>query len=83
MVEPKHLTAQAYKLLNGLEKHPNQWLTRREIAKTIGKKRLTPYDIALLDLLAERNLVNRSQEEGFSREGYRWIYGIFDENDPS
>ncbi|GAB4517488.1 MAG: hypothetical protein OHK0046_24120 [Anaerolineae bacterium] len=78
MAEPKRLTAHAEKLLNGLDKHRNQWLTRLEIARVIGKKRLTPYDIALLELLAEQNVIKMAQEEGFSREGYRWVYGVFD-----
>lgn len=79
--KPKRLTAHADKLLNGLEKHRNQWLTRREIALAISKKRLTPYDIDMLELLAEKGKIRMEQEEGFSREGFRWIYGVFDSED--
>ena len=74
----QRLTAHARKLLAGLESRRNQWLTRREIAYLIGKKRLTPYDIDLLALLAEHGEIRMEQEEGYSREGYRWIYGVFD-----
>lgn len=76
--KPKRITAHAEKLLNGLEKKRNQWQTRNDIAKLISKKRLTPYDIDLLDLLAEQGYIRREQEEGYSREGYRWVYGVFD-----
>lgn len=79
MATSKRLTDHAEKLLNGFERRPNRWLTRREVAGMIGKKRLTPYDIALLELLAERNLIKMSQEEGYSREGYRWVYGLFED----
>lgn len=78
MSKPQRVTAHAQKLLDGFEERRNQWLTRRDIAKMIGKKRLTPYDIDLLDLLAERGLIRMEQEEGFSKEGYRWVYGVFD-----
>lgn len=77
--KPQRLTAHANRLLDGLEKHRNQWLTRSEVAAAIGKKRLTPYDIDMLDLLAEKGRIRVEQEEGFSREGFRWIYGVFDE----
>jgi len=75
---PQRITAHAEKMLDGFNKHRNEWLTRKDIAVMIGKKRLTPYDIDLLELMAERDLIRMEQEEGYSREGYRWIYGIFD-----
>ena len=76
--KPQRITTHAEKLRGVLEESRNQWLTRRQIALKIGKKRLTPYDIDLLDLLAEHGIIQREQNEGYSREGYRWIYGIFD-----
>lgn len=79
--KPKRITEHAQKLLDGLNKRPNQWLTRKDVAVMIGKKRLTPYDIDLLDLLAESGHIRMEQEEGFSREGYRWIYGVFTEKE--
>lgn len=76
--KPKRVTAHAEKLLNGLGRRRNQWVTRKDIALLIGKKRLTPYDIDLLDLLSEQGYIRREQEEGYSREGFRWVYGVFD-----
>ena len=73
------LTPQAYKLLGVLEKRRNQWLTRLEIARGTGKKRLTPYDIDLLARLAENGRIRAQQDAGYSREGYRWLYGVFDD----
>ena len=76
--KPSRITAHGYKLLEGLERRRNQWLTRKEVALVIGKKRLTPYDIAMLELLAEQGHIDMDQQEGYSRDGYRWIYGVFD-----
>jgi hypothetical protein len=76
--KPQRITDHAHKLLNALEKRRNQWLTRLDIAHLIGKKRLTPYDIDLLHLLAETGHIRVQQTEGYSREGYRWEYGVFD-----
>lgn len=77
--KPQRVTPHAQKLLDALEKRRNQWLTRLEVARAIGKKRLTPYDINLLELLAESGQIRVQQTEGYSREGYRWEYGVFDE----
>lgn len=75
--EPKRITAHGEKLLDRLRQRPNEWFTRREVAFLIDKKRLTPYDIAMLDLLVERGYICHEKEEGYSREGYRWRYGYF------
>lgn len=78
--KPKRVTAHAEKLQRALEGSRNKWLTRLEIAHAVGKKRLTPYDIVLLEFLADQNLIRMQQEDGFSREGYRWVYGVFDDD---
>jgi hypothetical protein len=76
--KPKRLTPRADVLRKTLEGSTNHWFTRREIALKVGKKRLTPYEIDLLHLLAEKGAIQISQEEGYSRDGYRWLYGVFD-----
>lgn len=43
------LTPHARKLLAALREYENLWLSRTEIADNIGKNRLTPYDIQLLE----------------------------------
>jgi predicted DNA-binding ArsR family transcriptional regulator len=72
-----HLTEHAQKIYHAISAQRNQWLTRAQIARMIGKNRLTPYDIALLDRLVEEEMIDSQQEQGFSREGYRWVYGVF------
>jgi len=79
----KRITAHGIKLRDAIESRRNHWLTRKDLASLIGKKRLTPYDIDMLALLAENAQIRVKQEDGYSREGYRWVYGIFDENIPT
>lgn len=50
------LTPHARKLLNALREYENLWLSRTEIAENIGKNRLTPYDIQLLESFADVGL---------------------------
>lgn len=47
------LTPHAKKLFDALKDYENVWLSRSEIADAIGKNRLTPYDIQLLESFAE------------------------------
>jgi hypothetical protein len=75
---PGRITPHAEKLQQAIATRRNQWLTRKMIAQAIGKKRLTPYDIDLLALLADHDLIRMKREEGYSRDGYRWVYGLFD-----
>ena len=50
------------------------WMNRSLIAWDIGKKRLTPYDIAMLDLLEAEGLIDVVQWEGYSPHGYTYGY---------
>ena len=71
---PKRVTEHGEKLLVALQAADGQWIGRTEIAASIEKKRLTPYDVALLDLLVERKLIEVRQLPGRSRDGYVWQY---------
>lgn len=50
------LTPHARKLLSALREYENLWLSRTEIAENIGKNRLTPYDIQLLESFADMGI---------------------------
>jgi hypothetical protein len=50
------LTPHARKLYDALKEYENVWLSRSEIADSIGKNRLTPYDIQLLESFADLGL---------------------------
>ncbi len=75
---PNRMTVHAEGILILLQKNKNHWLTRSQVAGLMKRKRLTPYDILCLDLLVTLGLVYQDKEEGYSRDGYRWRYGVFD-----
>lgn len=68
------LTEQAQKLLEILQKTGAEWMNRKDIAKAIGKRRLTPYDIALLELLQDKGLVEIQSRPNGTPIGYEWVY---------
>jgi len=61
-----------FKLLQ--EEHPGEWFSRSDIAKLRGKKRLNPYEIGVLDLMAERGLIQRREVEIGGPIGYQYQY---------
>ena len=68
------LTEQAQRLLEILQSTRLPVMNRKDIAKAIGKRRLTPYDIALLELLQERGLVEITSRPNATPIGYEWVY---------
>ncbi|MEZ4670822.1 MAG: hypothetical protein R3E39_23195 [Anaerolineae bacterium] len=68
------LTEQAQRLLEILQSARQPIMNRRDIAKAIGKRRLTPYDIALLELLQERGLIEITSRPNATPIGYEWVY---------
>lgn len=50
------------------------WMSRSDIAKAIGKKRLTPYDIQLLEQLVseQRAEVMKREKRGYIT--FSWVY---------
>lgn len=51
------LTKHQLKIIQALYDAGSEWLTRSRLARAIGKKRLTPYDIECLKQLAETELI--------------------------
>lgn len=68
------LTNHQWKLLEVLIKASNQWVSRRQIAQAIGKRRLIPYDIGCLQMLEERQLVNIRHVHDDTPIGYQVVY---------
>lgn len=55
------LTPHQLKLVQALYDSDGQWLTRSQMARAIGKKRLTPYDIDCLKMLTEHSIIQTSR----------------------
>jgi predicted transcriptional regulator len=57
------LTQHQLRLLQIVYESGERWLTRAQVAKGLNKRRLTPYDINCLRLLAEKGIVQEGQQE--------------------
>ena len=58
----KQLTRHQLKILQAVYDAGEAWLTRSQLARSLGKKRLTPYDIDCLQLLTEQGLIATSTQ---------------------
>jgi chromosome partitioning protein len=67
------LPPHAYDILNVLLQ-VDGWLSRSELALRLGKARLTPHEIALLERLTLSGMVESSTHENQSPVKYEWIY---------
>lgn len=67
------LTPHMKKILDAL-RSAGDWMNRSELAKALGKNRLTPYDVQILDELATAGTVEavRRDKPGFIP--YEWVY---------
>lgn len=53
----QQLTAHQRKIAQVVYDGGGQWLARAQVARALGKKRLTPYDINCLKLLTEKHII--------------------------
>jgi hypothetical protein len=70
----ERLTNHQWKLMEVLIKAEFTWMTRRQIAKEIGKRRLIPYDIGCLKTLQEMQLVDIAKVDDNTPIGYQVVY---------
>ncbi len=54
----------------------DQWVSRGELAKHLGKKRLNPHEVAALDLLVERGQLEAEKRSAPGPIGYQWVYRV-------
>ena len=57
----KKLTPHRMKLVQAIYESEGVWLTRAMVARSIGKKRLTPYDINCLEQLSDMDIIVTSK----------------------
>jgi hypothetical protein len=50
------------------------WISRKTIAQALGKKRLNPYNITMLDLLIEKGHIEIQQEANRTPIGFQLLY---------
>ena len=69
------LTAHAQKML-GIITARADWTSRAMIARALGKRRLTPYDVQLLEDMTARNLIETRQRESNTPIGTAYEYKV-------
>jgi hypothetical protein len=74
------LTPHQTKIIQVLYDSGNTWLTRSKVAKGLGKRRLTPYDINCLTMLSEAGILECStQETTAPGSDFAYIYHMPDD----
>lgn len=68
-------TVQARRLV-GILYNEADWMTRDQIALALGKNRLTPHDITLLERLGAADVVDVRKRDHSGRIGYEFIYRL-------
>lgn len=75
------LTEQSLKILEVLRSNQNDWLSRKDIARGLGKRRLTPYDIELLQRLCDERLAEIGKRPNPTPISYEYAYQAVDVED--
>lgn len=73
MKQPDRITPLGNVLRGVLQAESGKWLTRAQIAEKLGRSRLTPYDIAILEYMANVGIIE-AREAARGVAGKRWEY---------
>ncbi|MGQ9887295.1 MAG: hypothetical protein ACUVSX_02280 [Aggregatilineales bacterium] len=65
-------------LLSVLKESPGEWLTRSDIARALDKRKLSPYDIAMLEILQAKGLIEIQHRSNRTPIGYEFVYRTTD-----
>ena len=71
------LTPQAERLIEGIrdaQRKDGQFVSRQEIARAIGKKRLNAAETAILDLLSAQGILQAQRRKTNAPSGYFYVY---------
>lgn len=71
---PARVTPHAQRMLDAVRAQRGAWVTRQDIAAAIGKKRLTPWEIGLLQLFIDRGDIERQAFDTNAPSGKVWKY---------
>jgi predicted transcriptional regulator len=74
------LTPHQLKIVQAVYDGGGNWLTRSKVAKSLGKRRLTPYDINCLKMLAEKGVIIEStQPTDAPGSDFAYVYHMTDD----
>lgn len=75
-----NLTPHQFKIMQVMYDAGDEWLSRAMIAKRLKKRRLTPYDINCLTMLAEKNILQISTKPTTAPgSDFAYVYTMPDE----
>lgn len=77
-VDKTPLSSEAEKLLEAIRGSKAEWLTRAMIAQHLGKRRLNPMEIALLEMLNGLGMIEIAIRDDPRPVGYRYEYRVKD-----
>jgi hypothetical protein len=60
--------------MNILRSADGEWVTRSDIARALEKRKLSPYDIAMLEILQEKGLIEIQHRDNRTPIGYECVY---------
>lgn len=73
----RELTPHQLRLLQAVYDGGRRWLTRANMARAINKRRLTPYDINCLKMLAEEGIIEEStQDTNAPGSDFAYVYNM-------
>jgi len=58
----QEMTPHQLKIVQTIHNAGDNWLTRSKVAKALGKRRLTPYDIDCLNMLSDKEIIDISTQ---------------------
>jgi predicted transcriptional regulator len=67
-------------LMDILRRKPGEWVTRSDIAKALDKRRLSSYDIAMLEILHNKGMIEIELRDNRTPIGYEFVYRTNDQN---
>lgn len=68
------LSKQSDVLLSVLKESAGEWLNRSDIARMLDKRKLSAYDIAMLEILQEKGLIEIQHRDNRTPIGYEFVY---------
>ena len=75
----RELTPHQLKIVQALYDSEGKWLTRAQVARSLGKRRLTPYDINCLKMLTDKEIISTgTQPTNAPGSDFAYIYTMSD-----
>jgi hypothetical protein len=68
------LTEHSDRLLEVLKQRPGEWVSRSDIARILEKRKLSAYDIAMLEILEHQGVIEIKHRDNRTPIGFEYVY---------